>query len=216
MAPDFRRKQSDARDDTSRPVVITEARESYRDELAARKKRYFLLMSIRIPALLLAAGSLAIWNNPWIALTIVGGSIPLPWIAVIGANDRPPLPKGQARKYTAGRLSAPNRVALPAGLTGGPTSEEYAAQQRDPSEQAKHSEQAEQADRSAQTEQTEQGNRAERNDESPAPGTASGNDDDVVVDPTTGTDPTTDTTTDTDADTVSGADTPSDESDAAQ
>lgn len=206
MAPDFRRKQSDARDDTSRPVVITEARESYRDELAARKKRYFLLMSIRIPALLLAAGSLAIWNNPWIALAIVGGSIPLPWIAVIGANDRPPLPKGQARTYTAGRLSSPNRVALPAGLTGGPTSEEYAAQQRN------RSEQAEQAEQDSRSEQAEQGNRGEHSDESPAPGTSSGVDDDVVVDPTTGTDPT----TDTDADTVSGADTPSDESDAAQ
>lgn len=196
MAPDFRRKQSDARDDTSRPVVITQARESYLDELAARKKRYFLLMSIRIPALLLAAGSLAIWNNPWIALAIVGGSIPLPWIAVIGANDRPPLPKGQARTYTAGRLSAPNRVALPAGLTGGPTSEEYAAQQ---------------GNRGAQ------GNRGEHSDESPVPGTSSGDDDNVVVDPTTGTDPTTaGPTTDTDADTASGADSPSDESDAAQ
>lgn len=130
MAPEFRRHRSDDRDDTSRPVVITGARESYRDELAARKKRYFLLMSIRIPALLLAAGSLAIWNNPWIALAIVGGSIPIPWIAVIGANDRPPLPKSQARAYTAGRLGTPTQVRLPAGLTGGPTSSEHAAQER--------------------------------------------------------------------------------------
>ena len=138
MAPDFRRHRSDDRDDTSRPVVITGARESYRDELAARKKRYFLLMSIRIPALLLAAGSLAIWNNPWIALAIVGGSIPIPWIAVIGANDRPPLPKTQARAYTAGRLSTPTRVQLPAGLTGGPTSAEHAAREHEGHEDAAH------------------------------------------------------------------------------
>ena len=71
MAPDFRRKRSSARDDTAAPVLITAARESYRDELAARKRRYFLLMSVRIPALLLAAGALALWNNPWIALAIV-------------------------------------------------------------------------------------------------------------------------------------------------
>src|SRR5699024_5905807 len=103
--------------------LITGARESYRDELAARKKRYFLLMSVRIPALLLAAGSLAIWNNPWIALAIVAGSIPIPWIAVIGANDRPPLPKGQPRVYTAGRLASAARVQLPPGITGGPTVE---------------------------------------------------------------------------------------------
>jgi len=119
MAPDFRRKRSRDRDDTSAPVLITAARESYKDELAARKKRYFLLMGIRIPALLLAAGSLALWNNPWIALAIVAGSIPLPWIAVIGANDRPPLPKGQAHRYTAGSLSASTTpYSLPPSLTG--------------------------------------------------------------------------------------------------
>ena len=127
MAPDFRRKRSGDRDDTSSPILITGARESYRDELAARKKRYFILMSIRIPALLLAAGALALWNNPWIALAIVAVSIPVPWIAVIGANDRPPLPKGQPRTYTAGRLSSPMPVALPPGLTGGPSSREKAA-----------------------------------------------------------------------------------------
>lgn len=99
-------------------MLITGARESYRDELAARKKRYFVLMSVRIPALLLAAGSLALWNNPWIALAIVAGSIPIPWIAVIGANDRPPLPKGQARTYTAGSLPSNAPYALPSSLTG--------------------------------------------------------------------------------------------------
>ena len=118
MAPDFRRHRSGERDDTSSPVLITGARESYRDELAARKKRYFVLMSVRIPALLLAAGSLALWNNPWIALAIVAGSIPIPWIAVIGANDRPPLPKGQARTYTAGSLPSNAPYALPSSLTG--------------------------------------------------------------------------------------------------
>lgn len=121
MAPDSRRKRSKDRDGTARPVLITAARESYRDELAARKKRYFLLMSIRIPALLLAAGSLALWNNPWIALAIVAGSIPIPWIAVISANDRPPLPKGQARMYTAGALSNHTPRAMPPGLMGGPS-----------------------------------------------------------------------------------------------
>ena len=141
MAPDFRRKRSTDRDDTSAPVLITAARESYRDELAARKRRYFLLMGVRIPALLLAAGSLALWNNPWIALAIVGGSIPIPWIAVIGANDRPPLPKGQARRYTAGSLPSSNApYSLPSGLTGrddhagraAPESEPEAAPQSEP------------------------------------------------------------------------------------
>lgn len=118
MAADFRRHRSGERDDTSRPVLITGARESYQDELAARKKRYFILMSVRIPALLLAAGALTLWNNPWVALAIVIGSIPVPWIAVIMANDRPPLPKGQARRYTAGALPVNMPRALPSSLTG--------------------------------------------------------------------------------------------------
>ena len=72
-------------------------------------------------ALLLAAGSMAIWNNPWIAFAIVVGSIPIPWIAVIGANDRPPLPKAQQNRYVAGALPRQTSYALPPGVTGAPT-----------------------------------------------------------------------------------------------
>lgn len=118
MAPDFRRNRSGERDDTSKPVLITGARQSYRDELSARKRRYFLLMSVRIPALFLAAGAHVLWQNPWITVAIVIGSIPIPWIAVIGANDRPPLPKGQARTYSAGGLTSYVPQALPSGITG--------------------------------------------------------------------------------------------------
>ena len=77
-------------------------------------------MSVRIPALFLAAGALALWNNPWIALAIVIGSIPVPWSAVIMANDRPPLPKGQARRYVAGGLPSTLPRALPSSVTGTP------------------------------------------------------------------------------------------------
>ena len=121
MAPDFRRNRSGERDDTSKPVLITGARQSYHDELSARKRRYFLLMSVRVPALLVAAGAHVLWHNPWITVAIVIGSIPIPWIAVIGANDRPPLPKGQARTYSAGRLTSYTPQALPSGITGGAT-----------------------------------------------------------------------------------------------
>ena len=118
MARGFLRRRSSDSDDTSRPVVITGARASYQDELAARKRRYFLLMSIRIPALFLAAGAMYLWNNPWIAFAIVVGSIPIPWIAVIGANDRPPLPKEQRNRYVAGAISRNTQIALPPGVAG--------------------------------------------------------------------------------------------------
>lgn len=75
-------------------------------------------MSVRIPALFLAAGAHVLWQNPWITVAIVIGSIPIPWIAVIGANDRPPLPKGQARTYSAGGLTSYVPQALPSAITG--------------------------------------------------------------------------------------------------
>ena len=131
MSPGFRRKRSKDQDDTAGPVLITAARGSYYDDLAARKKRYYLLMSVRIPALLLAAGSLSLWNNPWIALAIVAGSIPIPWIAVIGANDGPPLPKGEARRYTAGSLTNHSPSSLSQGRAALPGERPAESEQRD-------------------------------------------------------------------------------------
>lgn len=90
--------------DTDGPVLITSARKSYEEELAARKRNYFLLMSVRIPALLLAMIAFLIWDNGWIALAIIGASIPVPWIAVLYANDRPKRSKLEPRGYAAGSL----------------------------------------------------------------------------------------------------------------
>lgn len=97
----FHRKDGD---DTSSPVLITAARKPYEEELADRKRRYFFLMSLRIPALLFAAIAFMIWDNGWIALAIIAGSIPIPWIAVIGANDRPRRSKKEPRGYARGSL----------------------------------------------------------------------------------------------------------------
>lgn len=72
-------------DDT--PVLITEAEPSYDDQQAARRKKYALMMSLRIPCLIAAVMVYPIW---WLSLIIVAVSIPLPWIAVLVANDRPP------------------------------------------------------------------------------------------------------------------------------
>src|SRR5699024_1432286 len=58
-------------------------------------------------------GAMALRNNPWIAGAIVGGSIPMPWIAVISANDRPPLSKKQARTYAPPSTRMPCDAALP-------------------------------------------------------------------------------------------------------
>ena len=71
-------------DDT--PILITEAEPSYDDQLSARKRKYFIMMGCRIPCLILAA---VFVNTPWLALVMIGISVPLPWIAVLVANDRP-------------------------------------------------------------------------------------------------------------------------------
>ena len=82
------------RDDT--PVLITEAAPSYDDQLKSRRRKYALMMSMRIPFLIAAVACYQIW---WLALTLVVLSIPLPWMAVLIANDRPPRRKEDVNRY---------------------------------------------------------------------------------------------------------------------
>jgi hypothetical protein len=69
------------------PVLITEARPSYDEEYSARRKKYAIMMLMRLP-LLIGAG-FAYQFSAWLALGLVVASIPLPWMAVLIANERP-------------------------------------------------------------------------------------------------------------------------------
>ncbi|GLZ38711.1 DUF3099 domain-containing protein [Actinokineospora sp. NBRC 105648] len=82
------------RDDT--PVLITEAAPSYEDQFAARKRKYMIMMGLRLPCLLLAG---IFHNTWWLALGFVALSIPLPWMAVLVANDRPPRKAEKVNRY---------------------------------------------------------------------------------------------------------------------
>jgi len=82
------------RDDT--PVLITEAAPSYEEEYAARKRKYLTMMLLRLPCLVLAGIFHETW---WLALGFVLLSVPLPWIAVLVANDRPPLKAEQVNRF---------------------------------------------------------------------------------------------------------------------
>lgn len=82
------------RDDT--PVLITAAAPSHDDQHAARKRKYVIMMSLRLPCLLLA---LAFYNVWWLALAFLVLSIPLPWIAVLIANDRPPRKSERVSRF---------------------------------------------------------------------------------------------------------------------
>jgi uncharacterized membrane protein len=80
------------------PVLITEAALSHDDEHAARKRKYMIMMGMRVPFLILA---LVFYQTWWLALIFVGVSIPLPWMAVLIANDRPPRKAEKVNKFQA-------------------------------------------------------------------------------------------------------------------
>jgi hypothetical protein len=94
-------------DDEGRPILITAAALPYEEEQRQRVRKYLTLMTIRIPALLLAAVAYGIWHNGLISLLIVAASIPLPWIAVLIANDRPPRRADEPRRFQKTQRSTP-------------------------------------------------------------------------------------------------------------
>jgi hypothetical protein len=96
-------------DDDGRPILITRAALPYEEQHRARMRKYFTLMAFRIPALVLAAVAYGIWHNGLISLGIIVLSIPLPWMAVLIANDRPPRKATEPRRYDA---AGPRRTPL--------------------------------------------------------------------------------------------------------
>ncbi|WP_082690610.1 DUF3099 domain-containing protein [Mycobacterium sp. M26] len=109
-------------DDDGRPVLITAAAPAYEEQHRARVRKYLKIMSFRIPALLLAAVAYGIWHNGLISLAIIAVSLPLPWIAVLIANDRPPRRAEEPRRYNdmpnrTQLFPRPDRRAIEAGFT---------------------------------------------------------------------------------------------------
>jgi Protein of unknown function (DUF3099) len=90
-------------DDDGRPVLITRAATAYEEQHRRRVRKYLTLMSFRVPALILAALAYGIWQNGLISLGIIVLSIPLPWMAVLIANDRPPRTAEEPRRYQGNR-----------------------------------------------------------------------------------------------------------------
>jgi hypothetical protein len=91
-------------DDDGRPVLITRAAAPYEEQHRERVRKYLTLMFWRIPALILAAIAYGIWENGLISLAIIVISVPLPWMAVLIANDRPPRRAEEPRRYDSRRI----------------------------------------------------------------------------------------------------------------
>ncbi|GAY10480.1 DUF3099 domain-containing protein [Pseudonocardia sp. N23] len=88
------------RSSQDQPVLITDAAMSYEQELAVRKRRYKIMMLMRIPCMIAAA---ACYQIPWLAVGLLVISIPLPWMAVLVANDRLPRKVEKPNKFTPDR-----------------------------------------------------------------------------------------------------------------
>lgn len=79
--------------------VVTEAQRALDDQHRDRVRKYALMMSIRVPALIIAAVVFSATDNGLLALLIIAISIPLPWAAVLIANDGPARKRGARRRY---------------------------------------------------------------------------------------------------------------------
>lgn len=103
-----------AHDDSDPNTFLITGAEQDQDEVfRARKRRYLLMMSVRVPALIIASIVYATTQNGWIALAIIVVSIPIPWIAVLRANDREPRRRGEVPTYHygAGRTVGPPELS---------------------------------------------------------------------------------------------------------
>ncbi|MGH3633751.1 DUF3099 domain-containing protein [Mycobacterium sp.] len=115
-------------DDDGRPVLITAAAPAYEVQHRQRVRKYVTLMAFRIPALVLAAVAYGLWHNGLISLLILVASIPLPWMAVLIANDRPPRRADEPRRFDHTRRRTPlfptaERPALERGSHSAPQPE---------------------------------------------------------------------------------------------
>lgn len=68
------------------PVLITRAEPSQEEQFLARRRKYVIMMSIRVVCLVLAA---AFYHIKILLALFAVAAIALPWMAVIIANDRP-------------------------------------------------------------------------------------------------------------------------------
>lgn len=94
-------------------VLITDAPVSFTEQHDPRVRNYVVLMSLRIPALVLAAVLYGVTGLWWLPLAVVAASLPLPWVAVLIANDGPPRAREDVDRYVWGSEAPPSAMAAP-------------------------------------------------------------------------------------------------------
>lgn len=77
--------------------IITAAEPSHAEQLRSRQKRYLIMMGTRVLCLVGAATAYGL-KLTWAVPIFVVGLVALPWMAVLIANDRPPLKPSRFRR----------------------------------------------------------------------------------------------------------------------
>lgn len=78
------------------PVSITTASVSLEQQHRVRVRKYVIVSSLRILAFVLSAVVYSLSGNPWVAVAIIGASLPLPWIVALIVDDLPPWEKDES------------------------------------------------------------------------------------------------------------------------
>jgi hypothetical protein len=80
---------------SGRAISISDAQPSLEETQHSRKRIYAILMVIHLVGFTLAGVLSHIW---WLALGIVVLTGPLPWVAVVIANDQPPRKRSEVQR----------------------------------------------------------------------------------------------------------------------
>ena len=94
-------------------ALITDAPVPYTEQHDERVRKYLLLMSFRIPALIVAAILYSVTGLWWVSLAVIAVSVPLPWMAVLIANDGPPRDRQELDRYLWGAEATRPAIAAP-------------------------------------------------------------------------------------------------------
>lgn len=112
-------------------VLITDARKSRLRNYHHRRRVYAALQWSRIPLLALAGAAFMWWDLPWLGIIVTILSVPMPWIAVVIANEhgekrdrherrvyKPGVAREQARREREEAARAAELAAAPAVSDG--------------------------------------------------------------------------------------------------
>ncbi|MFC0315277.1 DUF3099 domain-containing protein [Gordonia phosphorivorans] len=99
-------------DDRADAFLITRAETSLDQQHRDRVRKYLFMMSFRLPALVIAGIVYGVTGSAWWAVGIILFSVPLPWMAVLIANDRPARKHGEVQYYRfgSGRTVGPSEL----------------------------------------------------------------------------------------------------------